>query len=907
MIQMKNRWHGLLAIVTVLSSSSLFADPDLTAERNNLRKVVSFYASFDEALRGDFGQGDMSLRTRFDSATEKGAFDFEPGFDPRLFRVAKQKGVHGGALEVTGVLPRRGRIFFPAKDNIAYRADGWGGAVSFWLNTNPNTSLQTPFCDPVQITEKGAGNGGIWCDFPDVKPRDMRLGAFPAVPLGGKPIPESAPDAPLVRLVKVGFQVGEWHHVVLSWTNFDTGKSNATAVLYVDGKRIGDLRDREIAMRWNLEKTGIYIALSYIGLMDELAVFQRALSDEEVSLLHRTPDLLAGLKTPAKPDGASATGPADLEKLLARERKSAPPSPPAFPFDAAAAKKYQQDYATWLGVPTTIRNHVGQELVLVPPGQFMMGSPENEPGRNNSNYDETQHLVRLTQPFYLARHETTVGQFRAFVEKTQYVTDGERNDGGHAHDELAVWQHRPGTTWRRPGYAAPLSLADNHPVVHVSHTDAMSYCRWLNENGVDSARYDLPTEAEWEWSCRAGAATRFWWGEAVDDSGKVVNVGDAQLREVHPKWPREVMPMNDGHAFLAPVGTYRANAFGLHDMLGNVWEFCSTRFGKYPAQLTTNPVDLAPDRGFAVRGGGWSNTPQDARSATRNADPPHFCHSNLGFRVAIKLTVSAEDRPSANLSITTRQQVKVEGQPDQFRSVQKQESWNPTKTAIVIIDMWDTHSCRSAAQRVVEMAPHVNRTISAARDKGVFIIHAPSDCMEFYKEAPQRQRAINAPPAEASVKFQWNYFNPDREGPLAEKLEKGGCSCDTPEPCGPSRIVWHRQIDTIKIHPSDAVTANGQEVYNLLQERGIDNVIIIGVHTNRCVLGRPFGIRQMASLKKNVVLCRDLTDSFHRDPGHHFEGLDQIILHVEKYWCPTITSETLTGQPPFRFQQAGVR
>ncbi|MBC7816387.1 MAG: cysteine hydrolase family protein [Planctomycetaceae bacterium] len=264
----------------------------------------------------------------------------------------------------------------------------------------------------------------------------------------------------------------------------------------------------------------------------------------------------------------------------------------------------------------------------------------------------------------------------------------------------------------------------------------------------------------------------------------------------------------------------------------------------------------------------------------------------------------AEDRPTANLNITTRQQVKVEGQPDQFRSAEKHESWNPAKTAIIIIDMWDTHSCRSAAQRVAEMAPHVNRTISAARDKGVFIIHAPSDCMDFYKEAPQRHRAVTAPLAETSVKFQWNYFNPDREGSLADKLEKGGCSCDTLEPCGPSRIVWQRQIDAIKIHPADAITANGQEVYNLLQDRGIDNVIIIGVHTNRCVLGRPFGIRQMVSLKKNVVLCRDLTDSFHRDPGHHFEGLDQIISHVEKYWCPTITSENLTGQPPFRFQQA---
>ena len=164
---------------------------------------------------------------------------------------------------------------------------------------------------------------------------------------------------------------------------------------------------------------------------------------------------------------------------------------------------------------------------------------------------------------------------------------------------------------------------------------------------------------------------------------------------------------------------------------------------------------------------------------------------------AMQFVGRAADRSTASLNVTTRQQVKAEGQPDQFRVVEKQESWNPAKTAVIIIDMWDTHSCRSAAQRVVEMAPHANRTISAARDIGALIIHAPSDCMDFYKEAPQRRRALDAPLAESTVKFQWNYFNSDREGPLADKLEKGGCSCDTPEPCGPSRIVWHRQIDLI--------------------------------------------------------------------------------------------------------------
>jgi formylglycine-generating enzyme required for sulfatase activity len=286
---------------------------------------------------------------------------------------------------------------------------------------------------------------------------------------------------------------------------------------------------------------------------------------------------------------------------------------------------------------------------------FQMGSPDDEPGHGERPYDETRHPVWLTRPFYLSKHETTVGQFRRFVEKQNYRTDGEKNGGGHAHDAEAVWNHRPGVSWLKPGYAGPFKLEDAHPVVHVSHADAKAFCAWLNggmEKGDETAqgiaRYDLPTEAQWEWACRAGSGARFWWGAEEDRTGKVINAGDQKLKEVHPKWPRSIMAMNDGHAFAAPVGSYRANAFGLHDMLGNVWEFCSTHYGPYPRGLDVDPLDLDPKRGFAVRGGGWSNEPVDARCATRNADPPHFCHSNLGFRVALQL-------PPRNLSRVVEQ------------------------------------------------------------------------------------------------------------------------------------------------------------------------------------------------------------------------------------------------------------
>lgn len=259
-----------------------------------LRKAVSLYASFDEAARADFGGGVLTLSTRFADPVEKGKFTFKEEFDTKVFRIAK-KGVHGRALEVLAVLPESGRLFFPAKGNIAFKKGGWGGAVSFWINTDPDTMLKTPFCDPVQITQKGATNGGLWVDFNKNKPRDLRLGAFPAVPEGQKPISESDPQAPLVTVPKVGFKKGDWHHIVMTWENLDTGKADARATLYVDGKHQGDVKDRPIAMDWDIEKTGIYIAVNYIGLLDELAVFRRPLTADEVSVLHREPGVLAPL------------------------------------------------------------------------------------------------------------------------------------------------------------------------------------------------------------------------------------------------------------------------------------------------------------------------------------------------------------------------------------------------------------------------------------------------------------------------------------------------------------------------------------------------------------------------------------------------------------------------------------
>lgn len=261
-----------------------------------LTKAVTFYASFDEKVSGDFGGGELAPRTRMNHETEAGKFVFQPGFDDNVFTIARGKGVQGGALSPTDVLPRSGRIFFPAKGNIAYKPGGWGGAVSFWLNTDPNKLLKTRFCDPIQITEKGANNGGLWFDFNDASPRDARMGFFPAVPAGGQPLKESDPDAPLIRVPAVGFKSGDWHHVLLNWKNFDTGQADAEAALFIDGQKIGGAEGRAIAMSWNLDQADIYVAVGYIGLFDELAIFNRPLTSAEIGELHRNPGTLAVLK-----------------------------------------------------------------------------------------------------------------------------------------------------------------------------------------------------------------------------------------------------------------------------------------------------------------------------------------------------------------------------------------------------------------------------------------------------------------------------------------------------------------------------------------------------------------------------------------------------------------------------------
>jgi nicotinamidase-related amidase len=284
--------------------------------------------------------------------------------------------------------------------------------------------------------------------------------------------------------------------------------------------------------------------------------------------------------------------------------------------------------------------------------------------------------------------------------------------------------------------------------------------------------------------------------------------------------------------------------------------------------------------------------------------------------VLVGLTTWSRSEPqeSPKLVLHARSRVlqKADNGADQFVPVEKELQWAPARTALVICDMWDTHWCQGAAERVTELAVPVNKFAQRARELGVLVIHAPSTCVEPYKDTPQRRLAQAAPfaktpsPISDSTRWgtRWCWPDPKREPELP--IDDSDMGCDCADKCE-IRSPWTRQIDAIEIKEGDAISDDGQEVFNLLAARDIDNVLIVGVHLNMCVLGRSFAIRQMVKLGKNVVLIRDLTDTMYdhrRKPFvDHFSGTDLVVEHVEKFWCPTATSADLLGGEPFRFAQ----
>ena len=279
-------------------------------------------------------------------------------------------------------------------------------------------------------------------------------------------------------------------------------------------------------------------------------------------------------------------------------------------------------------------------------------------------------------------------------------------------------------------------------------------------------------------------------------------------------------------------------------------------------------------------------------------------HSVIGLLSLTVVSAIAAETP-LTFQLQTRSRAGV--------ATTSKESWLPSRTAIIVCDMWDLHHCRNAVVREGEMAPRMNEVLEKARAAGLLIIHAPSSCMKAYEDTPARERAISAPPA-AWIPNQigdWCKQIPTEEAAIYPIDQSDGGEDDDPDEHAKwaaelaakglnPKAPWTKQIDILRIdQEKDAISDSGVEIWNLLESRDIDHVILMGVHVNMCVAGRPFGLRQMAKNGKNVVLMRDLTDSMYNPKRwpfvSHVRGTELFIEHVEKHISPTITSDQILG------------
>jgi formylglycine-generating enzyme required for sulfatase activity len=262
-------------------------------------------------------------------------------------------------------------------------------------------------------------------------------------------------------------------------------------------------------------------------------------------------------------------------------------------------------------------NALGMRFVWVPPGEFVMGSSTQEPWRDA---DEKRHEVKLTRGFFLGAHPVTRGQFASFVRAAHYVTEAEGRGGAH-RGPSGEWKLDPWCNWRHPGFPQD----DDHPVVCVSWNDAQAFCNWLaGEKKPREGVCRLPTEAEWEYACRAGTTTAYWCGDTHSSTEANYN-GAAE---------GDTGVFRDG---TTPVWVFPANPWGLYDMHGNLWEWCADWYGPYPATEVVDPQGPSAGRNRVLRGGSWRNQSRFLRSAARNQLAPSGRDRDTGFRVCLFL------------------------------------------------------------------------------------------------------------------------------------------------------------------------------------------------------------------------------------------------------------------------------
>jgi formylglycine-generating enzyme required for sulfatase activity len=291
------------------------------------------------------------------------------------------------------------------------------------------------------------------------------------------------------------------------------------------------------------------------------------------------------------------------------------------------SKYPQQSLSAPLG--QEFRNTLGTPFRWISPGDFLMGNersvdevisqfPELKHNRGFVEASAPPHRVQITKGYYLSQYPVTRSEFAKFVEKTGHRTEGEVDGRGAFIMKGSKREQDPSRIWRSPGF----KQSDRDAVVCISWNDAQAYCRWLST--LENRSYCLPTEAEWEYACRAGTTTAFSFGATLNDIGEYCWYWDNSFswyfaKKVHP------------------VGMLKPNAWGLYDMHGNVWEWCNDWYDSYTAETVTNPQGAQHGSERVFRGGSWEECHATCRSAARGGSLPSFREVALGFRVALRV------------------------------------------------------------------------------------------------------------------------------------------------------------------------------------------------------------------------------------------------------------------------------
>ncbi len=262
--------------------------------------------------------------------------------------------------------------------------------------------------------------------------------------------------------------------------------------------------------------------------------------------------------------------------------------------------------------PKTVSNSIGIETILIKSGSFVMGSPD---GEGNAN-EHPQHTVRINKPFYVGKYPVTVAQFERFITESGYKTTAETGNGAWVWPGKKDWEKKTDASWKNPYF----SQTATHPVVCVSWNDAKAFCAWLSKK--EGKNYRLLTEAEFEYVCRAGTSTAWFFGS---ESGKYNDFG----------WPQALTSQGfPTH----PVGQKKPNPWGVYDIIGNVWQWCEDWYGEkyYTESVQKDPMG-AINGTDKVNRGGMGDDPIMWRSAARDMLSPDLNYSNQGFRIVMEL------------------------------------------------------------------------------------------------------------------------------------------------------------------------------------------------------------------------------------------------------------------------------